>query len=186
MRYKMSMILISLCLIFGLSGCGKASGEIDSSEFVKYDIELVMPKIEYSICNTTELIIVYFPVVTNKEITGTELGGVAVKLPIEKGNTKVVLSPMIQDKINFSYQDKYVSFLKYRVDVNNTKSLKPNESVILCDTMLWIYHDSEFQKLQVDEDYLQITIVENKDEMYFPDWEDIIAKMRTNIEFHLQ
>lgn len=185
-KYRISTILITFCLISALCGCGQASGEIDNSEFIKYDIALVMPKVEYKICDTSELVTVYFPVVTSKEITGTELGGVAAKLPLAKGDMKVVLRPMLQDKINFSYQDKYISFLKYRVNIENNELLTVNDAVTLCDTMLWIYHNSEFQQIQVDGDYLQVMIVENNEDIVSPNWENIIAKMNTDIEVQLE
>lgn len=182
MKYKKFIFVFVLCFILVLSGCGQESVEIDNSEFIKYDIELIMPKIEYKVCNATEIVTMYFPVVTSKEITGTELGGVAAKLPSTKGNIKVTLNSVLQDKINYSYQNKYVSFLKYQVYMENAELLKANDVITLCDTMLWIYHNSEFQKIQVDEDYLRITIVDNEDEIVLPDWDNIIA----NIELRLK
>ena len=114
------------------------------------------------------------------------MGGVAAKLPSAKGNIQVTLHSMLQDKINYSYQNRYISFLKYEVDIKNEALLQANDSVTLCDTMLWIYHDSEFQQIQIDEEYLGITIVENEDETFLPDWEHIIAKMCANIEHQLK
>lgn len=127
----------------------------------------------------------YFPVVTSKAITGTEFGGVASKLPLSKDNIKLTLHSLPQNQINYLYQNKYVSFLKYQVDIENKNLLQVNDIVTLCDTTLWIYHNSEFQKVQIDEDYLQITIVDNEEEKVLPDWNRIIANLRANIEFEL-
>lgn len=186
MKYKKFIFVFVLCIILLLSGCGQESVEIANSKFIKYDIEFIMPKIEYKVCKAKNLVTMYFPVVTNKEITGTELGGVAAKLPSTKGAIKVTLQSMLQDKINYSYQNKYVSFLKYQVDIENAELLQVNDIVTLCDTMFWIYHNSESQKIQVDEDYLRITIVYNEDEIVLPDWEHIIANMSANIEHQLK
>lgn len=186
MKYNKFIFVFALCFVPLLSGCGQASVEITNSEFIKYDIELDMPKIEYKICNATELVTIYFPVVTNKEITGTELGGVAAKLPLSKGNIKVTLHSLQQNEISYPYQSKYISFLKFQVDMENKELLQVNDIVTLCDTTLWIYHNSEFQKIQIDEDYLQITVVDNEDEKVLPDWEHLIANMSANIELQLK
>lgn len=124
MKHKMCFILFAVCLMITLSGCGKESGEVNEREFIKYDLSLSMVKTEYRIYDSTEKIIMYFPVATNKEITATDLGGVAAKLPLMKENIKVALRAMQQDKLNFLYQDKYISFLKYRVDIENKKCYK--------------------------------------------------------------
>ena len=52
--------------------------------------------------------------------------------------------------------------------------------------MLWIYHYSEFQQIQIDEEYLQITIVDNEDEQFLPDWNRIIASLCKNIEHRIK
>lgn len=174
-----------MCFISLLSGCGNDSAEIDNSDFIKYNIDSVMPKIEYKVCNAQEFVTMYFPVVTNKEITGTELGGVAVKLPSMKGSVKVTLHSLLQDKINYPYQNKYVSFLKYQVNMEDEGLLQANDTVTLCDTSLWIYHNSDFQKIQVDKDYLRITFVDNEEEMVLPDWDKIIANMCENMQLIL-
>ena len=44
----------------------------------------------------------------------------------------------------------------------------------------------DFKKIQIDEDYLQITIVDNEDEKFLPEWNRIIANMRSNIEIKLK
>ena len=44
----------------------------------------------------------------------------------------------------------------------------------------------DFKKIQIDEDYLQITIVDNEDEKFLPEWNRIIANMRSNIEIELK
>ena len=175
-----------VCFIVLLSGCGNDSVETDKSKFTDYDIETAMPKVEYKVCSATEDVTIYFPVVTSKAITGTELGGVCVKLPSSKGNIKVTLQSLLQNEINYPYQNKYVSFLKYKVDIKNNELLQVNDFVTLCDTTLWIYHNSEFQKIQIDGDYLQITIVDNEEEKVLPDWNRIIANLRANIEFELE
>lgn len=185
MKYKFIFVFL-ICFIVLLSGCGQESIQTDSNEFIKYDTETDMPQIKYRICSTTEDVTMYFPVVTSKAVTGTELGGVAAKLPLSKGNLKVTLHLLPQNEINYPYQNKYISFLKYQVDIENKELLKVNDIITLCDTTLWIYHNSEFQKIQIDEDYLQITIVDNEDEKFLPEWNRIIANMRSNIEIELK
>lgn len=185
MKHKKLIITFLMCFVL-LSGCGQESVQTDSNEFIKYDTETDMPQIEYRICSTTEYMTMYFPVVTSKAVTGTELGGVAAKLAPSKGNLKVTLHSLPQNEINYPYQNKYISFLKYQVDIENKELLKANDIITLCDTTLWIYHNSEFQKIQIDEDYLQITIVDNEDEKFLPEWNRIIANMRSNIEIELK
>lgn len=106
-------------------------------------------------------------------------------MPLSKDNIKLTLHSLPQNQINYPYQNKYISFLKYQVDIENKNLLQVNDSVTLCDTTLWIYHNSEFQKVQIDEDYLQITIVDNEEKKVLPDWNRIIANLRANIEFEL-
>ncbi len=183
MKYRKFLFVLALCIISLLSGCGQGSGEVSDIAFMTYDIESIMPKIEYKVCDRTERFIVYFPVVTSKEITGTELGGVAAKLPSARDNIKVTLHSMSQDAINYPYRNKYVSFLKYRVDIEDKEFLQANDVVTLCDTTLWIYHHSEFQKIRMDSEYLQITIVDDEKDRVLPDWNRIIANMRANMEF---
>lgn len=185
MKYIKLISVFIVCFIVLLSGCGNDSVETDKSKFIKYDIETAMPKVEYKICSATEDVTMYFPVVTSKAITGTELGGVAAKLPSSKGKMKLTLHSLLQNEINYPYQNKYISFLKYQVDIEDKNLLQVNDFVILCDTTLWIYHDSEFQQSQIDEDYLQITIVDNEKEKVLPDWNRIIANLRASIEFEL-
>lgn len=185
MKYKKYLFVFIVCVIVLLSGCGNDSIETNKSEFTNYDIVTAMRKVEYKICSATEDVTMYFPVVTSKAITGTELGGVAAKLPSSKGNIKLTLHSLPQNEINYPYKNKYISFLKYQVDMENKKLLQVNDIVTLCDTTLWIYHNIEFQKIQIDEDYLQITVVDREDEKVLPDWNRIIANLRANIEFEL-
>lgn len=186
MKYKKFIFVFVAGVISLLSGCGQESVEIDDYKFIKYDIESIMPRVEYKICSVTKDVTMYFPVVTSKAITETELGGVAARLPLSKDNIKVTLHSSSQDKINYQYFNKYISFLKYQVEMENKELLQANDTVTLCDTMLWIYHNSEFQKIQIDEDYLQITIVDNEDDKVLPDWNRIIANLRVNIESQLK
>ena len=186
MNHKRYFILFAVCLMITLSGCGKESGEVYESEFIKYDLSLSTVKTEYKIRDFTEQIIMYFPVVTNKMITATELGGVAAKLPPTKADIKVTLRAMQQDNLNFPYRDKYISFLKYRIDIENEDLLQANDITNLCDTTLWIYHNSEFQKIRYDEDYLQIIIVDKEADIAVPEWKNKISKMRTDSELELK
>lgn len=185
MKYKKCIFVFLVCFITLLSGCGNNLAGIDNSEFIKYDIEAIMQKIEYRVCNTTENVTMYFPVVTNKAITKTELSGVAAKLPMKQENVKVSLKVAMQDKLNLLYDGKFVSFLKYQVKIENEEVLHANDCLTLCDTTLWIYHNSEFEKVEIDEDFLQITIVDNEDEIALPDWNNIISNISSNIKFQL-
>ncbi len=185
MKYKKFISVFVVCFIALLSGCGNDSVETDNSKFLIYDTDTAMPKVEYKLCSATEDVTMYFPVVTSKAITGTELGGVAVKLPSAKGDIKVTLQLLPQNEINYPYQNKYISFLKYQVDIHNKELLQVNDIVTLCDTTLWIYHDLESQKIQIDEDYLQITIIDNEEKKDLPDWNHIIINLREDIEFEL-
>lgn len=63
--------------------------------------------------------------------------------------------------------------------------LQANDIINLCDTTLWIYHNSEFQKMQFDEDYLRITIVDKESETVMPEWKNIISNIRKDIELEL-
>ena len=72
------------------------------------------------------------------------------------------------------------------MDIKNEELLQANDIITLCDTMLWIYHYSEFQQIQIDEEYLQITIVDNEDEQFLPDWNRIIASLCKNIEHRIK
>lgn len=74
--------------------------------------------------------------------------------------------------------------MKYQVNIKN-EELQADNIVTLCDTMLWIYHNSEFQQIQINRDYLQIIIVDNEKEIVLPDWEHIIAHMIAKIELQL-
>lgn len=77
MKYKKFIFVFVLFFIPLLSGCGNNSVEIENNEFIKYETETIMPKIEYKVCSATECVTMYFLVVTNKAITGTE----SVELP---------------------------------------------------------------------------------------------------------
>lgn len=61
-----------------------------------------------------------FSVVTNKEITSSELGGVGAKFNLKEAYAsdkliKVKLTKTEQDKINIKYNNYYISFLKYKL-----------------------------------------------------------------------
>ncbi len=168
-----------------LSGCASQSNENgESVRFEKSDVQKYCSVEEYNISEIDQPIIVHFPTVTNKEITGTELGGVATYMP--PGDIgKVTLKPETQDRLNEKCDDYYISFLKYRVMIEDIDSLKINDRLELCDTKIWIYHNAEFETVTVDSIYLKINIVGEKDDASIPDWtavnNSISAQIKSNL-----
>ena len=169
-----------------LSGCGSLSSESKdtSDSFTVLESEKYMVDLEYQVSNLDQAITIYFPIITNKAITNTELGGVGANLPINSKGLKVKLKPDIQDKLNEEYNDYYISFLKYKVEIENPKIAQVNDCIELCDTKLWIYHDTEFETVEFINSYFRINIVTD-DNIAIPDWEVAIDAMQDSIKRNL-
>ena len=76
MKSKLFFTIPFISLAF-FSACEKTSPNEQSSHqnFTAYSVGKFC--VEYSLFDSTQPIDVYFPVVTNKKITSTELGGIA-------------------------------------------------------------------------------------------------------------
>ena len=186
MRFRKHFSALIISFIALLSGCDNLSsvGE-EKIPFMKYDTKEFLAVMEYKIVNAQQLITVYFPVVTNKTITSTELGGVGAKLRISDGATKVKLKPDRQERLNEEYEDYYISFLKYQVKIENTEILKTSDCIELFDTRLWIYHETEFETIGFDDIYLRINIVADESKLSIPDWNMRINEIRDDIKRNL-
>ncbi len=185
MKMKCLLMIILGVTVALLSGCASQPNENGESErFEKLDVKKYCDVEEYNLYEIGYPIIVYFPTVTNKEITGTELGGVAAYFPSGESR-KVTLKSETQDRLNEKCDDYYISFLKYSVIIEDANSLQTNDRLELCDTKIWIYHDTEFETISVDEIYLKINFIESKENESFPDWtmvnNSISAKMKRDL-----
>ena len=87
--------------------------------------------------------------------------------------------------MNNYYSGYYISFLKYQVSIDNYLCLQANDSIELCDTLIWIYHNSEFETMKINNTYLQISIVANDSEKCLPDWNFLLDDTNANIQSNL-
>ena len=170
---KRITIFFAVSLIL-LSGCGSAPSEQEkiTEKFLVYGGQEYLVDVEYKVCNLTQPIIVFFPVITNKTITDTQFSGTAT----------VKLANDTQEFLNDYYNGYYVSFLKYCVSIDNSNCLQAKDSIELCDTTIWVYHDSEFQTIKIADTYFRIFIVENDSEIYLPDWNALTDNMKADIQ----
>ena len=169
------------------SACEKTSPNEQSShrDFTAYSMEEFC--VEYYLFDSTQPIDVYFPVVTNKKITSTELGGIAAKFSGKEGSSvkeqlTLTLEPQEQRRMNLEYKGYYISYLTYRVKTENHQNLLLYEHVDLCDTDIWIYAQEEYKTVSFSDTYLKIRIVDSVEEVKIPDWENIINGMQIQIE----
>ena len=151
-------------------------------KFLIYGGQEYLVDVEYRVCNLTQPIIVFFPVITNKTITDTQFGGVGAKLKLSSGTATVKLANDTQEFLNDYYNGYYVSFLKYSVSIDNILCLQAKDSIELCDTTIWVYQDSEFQTIKIDTTYLHILIVTNDSEICLPDWNVLTDNMKADIQ----
>lgn len=180
---KRITIFFAVSLIL-LSGCGSAPSEQEkiTEKFLIYGGQEYLVDVEYKVCNLTQPIIVFFPVITNKTITDTQFGGVGTKLKLSSGTATVKLANDTQEFLNDYYNGYYVSFLKYCVSIDNSNCLQAKDSIELCDTTIWVYHDSEFQTIKIADTYFRIFIVENDSEICLPDWNALTDNMKADIQ----
>jgi len=187
MSCKNYFAVLILCFSMLLSDCANAeiNGEDKSVQFVSLETEKYLVDTEYEISNSEQPIMIYFPAITNKMITNTELGGVAARLHLSDGSVKVTLKPEKQEILNEEYNGYYISFLKYQVQIDNAVTMQNNDSVDLCDTKLWIYHNLEYETIDFENIYLHITFVADGRNVKEPDWDMVINNMKDNMKRNL-
>ncbi len=170
-----------------LSGCSGSTPESvdDNSKFNVYKSEKYLEYTEYQVSDLDQLIILYFPVITNKIITSTEFGGAGANLSKNSGGLKVRLKADVQDRLNEEYNGYYISFLKYQVIIENTANVQVNDYIELCDTKLWIHNEEEFETVEFVNKYLRINLVANEN-ITLPDWGKIVDKMKDTIKNDLE
>lgn len=170
-----------------LGGCANTAinSEDQSVQFMRLETEKYLIGTEYKISNLDQPITIYFPVITNKVITNTELGGVAARLQLSDGAVKVTLKPEIQETLNEEYNGYYISFLKYHVQIDNAITMQNNDTIDLCGTKLWIYHNLEYETADFEDIYLRITVVADERNVKVPDWFTVINNMKDNIKSDL-
>ena len=102
---KRITIFFAVSLIL-LSGCGSAPSEQEkiTEKFLIYGGQEYLVDVEYKVCNLTQPIIVFFPVITNKTITDTQFGGVGAKLKLSSGTATVKLANDTQEFLNDYYK----------------------------------------------------------------------------------
>ncbi len=180
MRSKKFIFSFLFILFLFLGGCGNVEAE-NNVKFKKYELNIELLKVDVSIYDLAKPLIFYFPVVTNKEITSTECGWVGAKLFTNKEIGKVTLCEQEQDELNYLYNGRYISFLKYNVEIVRKTNLQVGDSIELCDTKLWIYHDLEFESVLFNDDYLKINIVKSVSDERLPNWKGILSEIKTQI-----
>ena len=189
MKSKIFFIIAFISLTL-FSACEKTSPNEQSShrDFTAYSVEEFC--VEYYLFDSTQSIDVYFPVVTNKKITSTELGGIAAKFSEKEGSSvkeqlTLTLEPQEQRRMNLEYKGYYISYLTYRVKTENNQNLLLYDGIDLCDTDIWIYVQEEYKTVSFTDTYLRIRIVDSLEEAEIPDWENIINGMQTQIELRI-
>ena len=161
----------------------------DDNVFSVYDINGINFYNEYSVSNLEQEITIYFPVVSNKMITSTQLGGIATLLNLKNTNddnehqsVKVKLTAQKQDKLNTQYQDFFISFLKYKLEIENTVNLSLYSSIDLCDTTIWVYCQEEYQTLNFNDTYMKINLIDSNDSLSTPQWDQVLSNMQNEIK----
>lgn len=186
MKSKLFFTIPFISLAF-FSACEKTSPNEQSSHqnFTAYSVGKFC--VEYSLFDSTQPIDVYFPVVTNKKITSTELGGIAAKFSEKEGTSvkeqlTLTLEPQEQRRMNLEYKGFYISYLTYWVKIESGQNLLFYDSIDLCDTDIWIYSQEEYKTVSFSDTYLKIHIVDSIEEAEIPDWENIIKGLQNQIE----
>ena len=169
------------------SACEKTSPNAQSSHrnFTAYSVEEVF--VEYGLFDSTQPLVVYFPVVTNKKITSTELSGIAAKFSEKEGTSvkehlTLTLESQEQRRMNLEYKGFYISYLTYRVKMESSQNLLFYDSIDLCDTDIWIHSQEEYETVSFSDTYLKIRIVDSLEDAEVPDWKNIIKGLQTQIE----
>lgn len=183
--------LLLCALLFVFTGCSSNDMEEqgnDDNAFSVYDINGINFYNEYSVSNLEQEVIIYFPVVSNKMITSTQLGGIATLLNLKNPNdneqqsVKVKLIAQKQDKLNTEYHNFYISFLKYKLEIDNTVDLSLYSSIDLCDTTIWVYFEEEYQTLKFNDTYMRINIIDSNDSLSTPQWDQVLSNMQNEIK----
>lgn len=185
-----TLAILALVLLIGLCGCGsKESNSDKEQELNLYNVEINFYN-EYSVCDLDNIFI-YFPVVTNKKITSTELGGVGAKVNLKHANIssgllKITLLAENQDHINIKYSNYYISFLKYKLKYASDTEINYFNSIELDDTKLWISCNEEFQSVDFNAVYLKIYTVQDCEEQESPNWNQLIDRMTVEIQQQIE
>ena len=137
MRSKKFIFSFLFILFLFLGGCGNVEAE-NNVKFKKYELNIELLKVDVSIYDLAKPLIFYFPVVTSKAISSTECGWAGANLYTSKEIEKVTLCEQEQDELNYLYNGKYISFLKYSIEIVRKTNLQVGDSIELCDTKLWI------------------------------------------------
>ncbi len=179
-------MFVFMLLSFTLCGC-ISKMDNKEQELQIYNLEIDFYN-EYAVSDFNDIYI-YFPVVTNKEITSTELGGVGSKLNLKNlnGNNDTFKAKLIaqsQDYINMKYNNYFISFLKYKLEITNIQ-INYYSSIYLDDTKLWVLSGEEIQEINLIDKYLKIYITPNSNEEQTPNWNDEINKMLYEIKLQL-
>lgn len=190
MKIKNIAVFVSTILLF-LCGCASNATNNDNDkgqELTVYSLDLNYYN-EYTVCELED-IIVYFPVVTNKEITLTELGGVGASFNLtDKADSNEVLKVNLiaekQDHLNYKYENYFISFLKYRLDISGTTEKTNYSSIDLEDTKLWVSHNQEIQDINFNDRYLKINITKDYTAQEKPNWNERIIEMTSEIQSKL-
>lgn len=185
MRLK-SVVFCMITLMFVLFGCNQEDDSYKNVQALKvYNLDIDFFN-EFDVCNF-ENICVYFPVVTNKEITSSDLAGVGAKFNLKEayGSDKLIkvkLTKTEQDKINIKYKNYYISFLKYKLEFSHNLNKNDYTSIDLNDTKIWILCDKEIQPVNFNETYLKINIIQNSNLQNITNWEQIISNIMQKIK----
>ena len=182
-----NIVIFVFTLLIVLCGCTNENGNTEQ-ELTVYDLELYFYN-EYTVSDLNNVII-YFPAVTNKKITSTELGGVGAKLNLKAASEsnddlKIALEPQNQDQINIKYNNYFISFLKYKLKVTDDFEINSYSSIDLNDTQLWVLCNEEIQPVNFIDNYLKIYITEDSEEQQSPNWNQQISKMMLDIQLKL-
>lgn len=184
---NLAIFLFTLLII--LCGCtSKESNNGREQELTVYDLELNF--YNENTVNDLENVTIYFPVVTNKEITSTALGGVGAKLYLKDNEkddilSKLTLKSQEQDQINIQYNGYYISFLKYRLEYTGDFEINCYSSIELDDTKLWVSCNEEIKSADYVDTYLKISIAQD-DVQHSPNLEQQISKMIVEIQSKLK
>lgn len=172
-----------------LSGCAKNDEHIENEKLKVYSLDELFFYNEYSVSDLENLL-VYFPVITNKKITSTELGGVSANFIINhfstnEGSLTVKLIADNQNHTNIKYEDYYITFLKYKIKFTGDADISKYSNIILSDTQLWIFSGDEIQPINFADGYLKINIIDKTEKQSLIDWEEKINEMSAIIQSKL-
>ena len=161
---KIVVIIMSILLILPiLASCGNKENT-ETTDFNTIDISSVYEKYSSKI-DSTDNLLVYLPVVTNKKITSVDIGNYIIntykKDPLD---TKSKLSIELkidenQDELNSEYKDYYISFVKLKIEFENVDDFDNFRRIEFEETELFVNNEVEQIKIDYNYQYLEIDIV---------------------------